>query len=384
VESRTCKLFMGVTLSETGGAQKVVYHLLEALPADRYDITLACAPGGELIDWVTELNRRRPRPIHLVTLPSLRREISPWADLGTLFALVRLLRRERFDVAHLHSSKMGILGRLAAWWAGVPKVIFTVHGWGVNEHQAAWKRWVFGRVEKAVARLTTRIACVSEYDLRVGQARGLVPSGKGLVIYNGVPEAEAKPGALRDQLGLPSETCVIGMVGRLAEAKHPELVLHSAHALKLRGCTRFHLVLIGDGPLRGVSQRLISELGLAPFVTLLGTRDDARLLMSDLDILLLLSRYEGFPLVVLEAMQAGVPVVATPVGGVPEQVVSGETGLLVAADPAIVAEQLDELIQRPGLRMAMGEAGKRRSAHFAVQAMVQAYERLYTTDNTAP
>ena len=139
---------MGITLSEMGGAQKVVYDLISSLPEDRYDITLATYPGGELIQWIKDLETQGGKRVRIIGIPQLRREISPFYDISTFCKLYGLMKKERYDIAHFHSSKMGILGRLAAFMAGVPKIYFTVHGWGINEHQPDGCRRYWGLLKR--------------------------------------------------------------------------------------------------------------------------------------------------------------------------------------------------------------------------------------------
>lgn len=376
MQETTKRVLMGITLSELGGAQKVMYELLAALPADRFEITLACRPGGELLTWVNQLNEQRPAPIRVVELPHLHRAIKPLADLRVLLQLRRLMRREGFDVVHLHSSKMGILGRIAAYSAGVPHILFTVHGWGAARQSSLMQR-LLSLVERMVGRLTHSIVCVCEHDRRLGITLGFATPNRTRVIYNGVTPAEQTPGALRRMLGLDASTYLFGTVGRLVEEKQPELVIQTAELLRSRGQRDFHAVLVGDGPLRARCEALIAERGLGDCVTLLGSRDDVQRWVGDLDAFLLPSKYEGFPLVVLEAMQAGLPIIATPVGGVPEQVVDGVTGFLVPSDPSAIVEHLLRLRNDSALRQAMGTAARQRMSLFSVAGMIEAYSQLY-------
>ena len=159
------KILMGITLSEMGGAQKVVYDLISSLPEDRYDITLATYPGGELIQWIKDLETQGGKRVRIIGIPQLRREISPFYDISTFCKLYGLMKKERYDIAHFHSSKMGILGRLAAFMAGVPKIYFTVHGWGINEYQPEWLQKMLGLAEKVAGRRCTMCLCVSHHHM---------------------------------------------------------------------------------------------------------------------------------------------------------------------------------------------------------------------------
>ncbi|MCS6937502.1 MAG: glycosyltransferase, partial [Candidatus Bipolaricaulota bacterium] len=141
------KILQIVTLSEWGGAQHIVYLLAKSLRSD-YEITVACAPGGPLVD------RLRAEGIRVVEIPHLCRNPHPIKDLRALWTLYRLMKRERFEIVHTHSTKAGLLGRLAATWARVPIILFTAHGWAFSEGRAKPWRWLLAQVERFAARLS--------------------------------------------------------------------------------------------------------------------------------------------------------------------------------------------------------------------------------------
>jgi len=409
------KILQVITLSETGGAQKVLYHLVAGLSPAVFDVTVACAPGGELGRWLRELGW-----VRVVEMPHLCRNISPRRDLAAFLALYRLMRRERFDVVHCHSSKAGIIGRLAARLAGVKKVIFTAHGWGITPEQSRAARFLYTWAERLAGLASTWVVCVSRADWERGVKERLAPAAKLKVIYNGVPRPPGgaeKRGALRAELGLPADALVVGTVGRLCAQKDPLFFLEVARLL-LSGSgggapfrddsavdsfplpaaasppatvcrelpelsaglsEKLLFILIGDGPLKQKCLAFIDRYDLRRRIFLLGAREDAARLLAGFDVFCLFSRWEGLPLTILEAMQRGLPVAAAAVGGVPELVREGETGFLVPpGDVGRAARAVAALLKDPGLRRRMGEAGRRAAREkFSLAEMVAGYQYLY-------
>ncbi|MCL6554171.1 MAG: glycosyltransferase family 4 protein [Firmicutes bacterium] len=356
-----------ITLSEWGGAQACVLALARGM-RDAFEICVACGAGGRLVQ------RLRQEGIRTVEIPALRRHPHPVADLVALWQLVRLMRDERFDLVHCHSTKAGLLGRIAARVAGVPAVLFTAHGWAFAGGWHPVVRALAVLAERVAARLATRIICVSEHDRQCALRAGVGVPAQVVVIRPGVEPTAWSLGDSATTRHL-SQPCTVVTVSRLASPKDPLTLLDAWDAVP--GGHR--LLLVGDGPLRRVVEVRISRGGQAGRVQLLGTRDDIPALLRSADIFVLSSRWEGLPLAVVEAMMAGLPVVATAVGGIPETVLHGETGLLVPpGDAHALASALHRLLQDADLRRRMGEAGRRRAmACFTQQRMVDATVALY-------
>lgn len=374
------KLLLVITLSELGGAQKVVYHIAAGLPPEEFEITVACSPGGELVNWLRDLTQN----IDIIEIPEFKRNISPLNDLKALWKLYSLMKKKGFDLVHCHSSKAGILGRLAAWLAGVPKIFFTVHGWGINEYQSWPVHFLYTWAERLAGAVSTKVICVSESDFLKGQNLRLVANGKLSVIYNGVPESQRKEGALRGELNIKREDIIIGTVARLAQQKDPLFLLELAermvkHLSNDSGEVRLYFVLIGEGPLRAKCEKFVNSNGLSKRVFLLGAREDAAELVRDFDVFVLFSRWEGLPLTIIEAMLAGRPVVANAVGGVGELVVHQKTGYLINNLNVCEAEKaLWDLISNGDNRISMGEAGRQRALDlFSMDKMINKYRELY-------
>lgn len=372
------KVFLLVTLSEMGGAQKVVGHLAARIDRKIFDVTVACSPGGELVNWVRNIG-----DVQIVELPCLKRDISPVADFLCLIRLYRLIKSGGYDIVHCHSSKAGVLGRLAARLAGVPRIYFTVHGWGIDDRQPLPVRWMYIMAERLAGAVSSRIVCVSDYDRNKGLALRLASAEKLVVIHNGMPDAggprRESGEKLRAELGLETDVLIIGTVMRLAPPKEPLFFLEMAARLLDEGQEGLYFVVVGDGPLRPRCEDYIDKHSLGGKVFLLGAREDAAQLVRGFDVFTLFSRHEGLPLTIIEAMMAGVPVVASNAGGVGEMVLHGETGYLVNGfNPDTAAEYIEELVSSPELRTKIGENGRMMALeNFTLGMMVNQYNALY-------
>jgi len=368
------KVLQIITLSEWGGAQQICYDLATKLPNDEFTVEVACAPGGVLVE---ELEKSG---IKVQRINSLKRDFSPIQDLKCLFQLYSLIRRGKYQIVHCHSTKAGILGRIAAWLARVPRIYFTVHGWGFyNEQEYGWAQRILILAERLCARFSTKIVCVSENDLKQGLLRKIARAGKFTLIRNGVAmENLNRTGSLRREINATDEEVVFGMVARLHYPKDPILYLKAAKMVleSNGGC---HFVLIGDGSLYDECLEFVSKSGLESRVHVLGFRKDARFLYSDFDVFVLSSLFEGLPLTVIEAMFAGLPVVASNVGGIPELVSDGRNGFLtIPGSPEDLAQKMLLLAEDDYLRRKMGgESSIIAKSQFALETMISQYRDLY-------
>jgi glycosyltransferase involved in cell wall biosynthesis len=341
MEDRKPRLLILITLSELGGAQTAVALLLPGL-VDRFDVTLAAQGSGPLRDAAQAAG------VPYVELEHVRRPIHPWHDALALVELLRLCRRLRPDIVHAHSSKVGVLGRLAAWLARVPVRVFTVHGWSFAAYDGLAGR-LYLWIERLMRPLTTAVVCVADATLRQGVAARACGPASAVVIHNAVDIASfhARPET--------AGTCRIVSVGRFAYPKDFATLLDALELVE----GDWHAALVGEGPgLAEVADRVDSRAR----VEVLGSRDDVSEVLARSDAFVLSSRSEGFPVSILEAMAAGLPVVATDVGGVAEAVVQDETGDLVPpGDPQALAEALERLVADPLRRRRLGEAGRARA-----------------------
>ena len=332
--------------SPIGGAQIHVRDLAAAIAARGHEPTVITSGTGTFIDDLRALG------IPVVVLRHLTTPIRPLDDLRALREIHSALAGLRPDLIAAHSSKAGILARLAARRLRVP-VVFTVHGWAFTPGVPPLEAALYRRVERLVGPLASRIIAVSEYDRRLGLEARVATPDRLVTVHNGMPDI---PVQLRAD---PAQTPVrLVMVARYgAQKDHPTLLRALA---ELRG-DPWELDLIGDGPLMGEIEALASRLGLAGRVRFLGQRKDVDRLLAAAQVSLLVTNWEGFPLSILEAMRAGLPVVASDVGGVGESVRDGENGFLVPrGDVARLRDRIARLLTDPELRARMGASGRER------------------------
>jgi len=362
---RKPRLLYVITLSETGGAQAYVRDLVRAMVAD-YDVSVGASGDGTLAAAV------RDAGAEFISLRHMRRELSPVADVRAVFELARLCRRLRPDVIHLNSSKAGVLGRVAAAIARVPVVVLTANGWAFNA-SSGLESTLYRLTLRAVRPLTTMVVCVSEVEREEGLRARACSENMSVVI----PNAVRVSGQLVRGEQSPNRVPVdLISVGRLADPKDFETLLEAFSTLP---AGRARLTILGDGPRRGGLGSLAEQLGVGDSVVFAGEVADVSERLARADVFVLASRSEGMPISVLEGMAAGLPVVASAVGGVPEIVVDGETGYLVpAGDAKLLAERLESLVQDAGLRTRMGANGFGRVEElFSLETWRSRYLELY-------
>ena len=377
---RPLRVLNVITRMIVGGAQETA--LLSCALIDRERLPseiltgIETGPEGELH---TEA-RDRQVVIHLE--PSLVRSFDLAQDLTALLRLARFLKRGRYDIVHTHSSKAGVLGRIAARLAGVPVVVHTVHGWAFVPELPRTLFWLYLVLERLCARLSDRIIVVAEATREEGLALRIGRPAQYQLIRSGIEVEAYRDVALervtaRARLGLPSDAFVVGSVGRLSPQKAtPDLVAALERVARAQG--NAHLVLVGDGPLRGEVESAVRRLGLTERVHLLGLRRDVPELLRAFDVFALASRWEGLPRVFSQAMAAGLPIVATRVNGASDAITPGENGWLVdVGDTAGMADRLLALAQDPATRQRMGERGRQRADEFSARHMVDQLEELY-------
>jgi glycosyltransferase involved in cell wall biosynthesis len=340
---------------------------------------LIAGPGGLL----TEEARRLPG-VQTLIVPSLGRRIHAISDVLAFFHLVRLLRRLKPAIVHTHSSKAGILGRWAAWCSGIPLILHTVHGFGVTPAQPRWLQRLFILLERLTGWITTHWVVVAAIDAQRGRQWGLFNENVS-VIRPGIdprpfqrpPDPEGRR-QMREQLGAGPDDQLVGTVACLKPQKAPEDLVAVAKLV----CARMphaKFVLIGDGILRPRVQALIDEQGLHERVRLAGWRRDIDRAMISFDALLLTSHWEGLPRVLLEAASAGLPIVATKVGGVEEAVIDRDrTRLYEAGDIDGLAEGVEALLRdRTTGATPFATERKQLPKEFHIEEMVEQYQSLY-------
>ena len=366
-----------LTCSSWGGVPQVVSEIIRGLAPEKYAITLACGIGD---GW----ERMGELGVEVIPIKHLKRDISVVDDLRALCQLYSIMKKGHYDIVHCHSGKAGLLGRLAARLAGVRKVFFTVHGWSFyNTLEYGWARPLMVLLEKVAARCSTKIICVSEADRVSGLARRIAKEDKFLVIHNGIGwNGNGDRIHARQLAGIDNNHIVLGMVGRLAHQKNPMAFLRAAREIR-RDYPDVRFILVGGGPLMDECIDFIRDNGLAECVQLLGEKspEQTHRLIASFDVFVLTSEFEGLPLTVIEAMFAGLPILATNVGGVPELVEHGGNGFLVqAGNVADLTARMRFLIDDAETRGTMGRASQKRAQEeFHRTGMVASYDAVYAS-----
>ena len=325
--------------------------------------------------------------VDVVTIPQLHREVSPVLDPISARRIAQLIREVRAHILHTHTAKAGAVGRTAALLAGdarPPIVVHTFHGHVLRGYFDPARTAVYREVERSLARVTTRLVAVSPevrdelVDLGVAPAEKFSVVRLGIDLDSRIVEASSDGAELRTAYGIPPDAFVVGWVGRMTAIKRLPDVLASFARLRESGVDA-RLCLVGDGPDREAVERRAHELGIARYVLSLGYQRDIAPYYALFDALVLPSGNEGTPVVAIESLAAGTPVVATRVGGVPDVVSDGVDGFLVqVGDVEGIANALQRLASDPALRHAMGAAGRERTLpRYKVGRLVDDVDDLY-------
>jgi glycosyltransferase involved in cell wall biosynthesis len=328
------------------------------------------------------LEEARRRGVVVIRLPALVRSIHPLYDALGMLELWRVIRREKPDIAHTHTSKAGILGRWAARLARVPVIIHTPHGHVFYGHFASLFSRLFLLTERVTAPITHQLVALTRGErddylslrLFTDDRMHIIHSGVDIDAYmNGRTDGQEK----RRELGIPEGTVVVGTVGWLLPVKNPGGLLEAMIPL-LQSRPDLFLAFVGKGDLEPALKRRAVEAGVEGKVVFAGWRRDVPEIMRAFDVFVLPSLNEGMGRVVVEAMASGKPVVAADVGGIPDMVRHGENGLLVdPRDTGVLRASIETLINDPALRSAMGEKGRETALHFSLPAMISKIESLY-------
>ena len=383
------KIFHIITRLDMGGsAQNTLLTCLEL--SGKFEMVLACGLSQEsnMSDSEKEavdrqIDNARVNGVRIVQIPSLLRRISPLHDIRALYDLVGLIKAEKPDVVHTHTSKAGILGRLAAKIARVSTVVHTPHGHVFFGHFGPVLSRIFLWVERLIAPLTDRVVALTAGESKDYADLKLYPREKIAAIHSGVDVEKFKKvpvGAVEKKrsLGLEQKGLVVGFIGWLLPIKGP------MHLLKaMEDVWRDHddtsVVFIGKGDLDVDLRAEALKISANGRVNFLGWRSDIDEIMPVFDIFVLPSLNEGMGRVLVEAMAAGKPIVASNVGGIPDLVQHGYNGLLVPpGDEKALAAAIRQLIDDPDKAKIMGQRGRELCHQFSVESMVEKIDALYT------
>lgn len=351
-----------ITLPDLGGAQSHVYELMKGVRLS-YQIEPVLITGRE--GWLTQRAKELGIETHII--PDLVREISPVHDWRANCEVQKLLQEIKPDLVHCHSSKAGIIGRWAARRCHIPSV-FTAHGWAFTDGVPEKKRKVYRFIEKMAGKWCKKIICVSEYDKNLALREIPELKDKLITVHNCIPDTDYRKDWSKYN---PEQTLQIVTVARFSPPKKIKETLRLLSTAVEKGMD-IHITFIGDGPLFEESVAYAKALHIESAVTFLGARTDVEQILPQYDLFLLLSNWEGFPISIIEAMRAGLPVVASDVGGVKEAVIHGKTGWLIPRDDSTLLQVYEYILHHSTEFVQMGQNARQAyEQHFTVQHMLQ-------------
>ena len=388
----------------TAGAGGVALRGALALDPTRYDVTIIAGgagfggenpyDGGPDVRSGPDAVRGAPpgdllaaaeaAGLDVMRVANLVAPISPRKDAAAVRTLTELLADGHYDIVHTHSAKAGALGRIAGYRADVDRIVHTYHGFPFHDFQSAWRRRSYVAIERWLGRRTDAVLAVGTAVAADTARLGLVSPERIHTIAPAIdpvgvlPDRSAR-GIARRRMGLAPGLRLVGTVGRVDYQKAPE---QWVDALATIAADDVWGVWIGDGPLRDKLLARVRRRGLTERFCFLGHRDDVTELLPAFDVFAMASRYEGLPCVIVEAMQACVPVVATAVNAVQDLVVPGSTGVLVPPDsPALLGNAIAYLLDNPTVARRIAEnAQAGLGERFSPRALADVLDLSYRVD----
>lgn len=332
------RILILITRSEPGGAQSHVLELLTGL-RKKFHVTLATGEHGYLLDQARELG------IDAEFLPSLKRKISISNDVRAYREIKALMSKIQPDLVHTHSSKAGILGRLASYKLGI-KNVFTAHGWAFADGTPLTRKFIGIPTEYIAAKWCDRIITVSHADKALAVKFKICNPEKVVVVHNGIADIDhSLISKVRNKIP------VLTMVARLAPQKNYMGLITALSQVH----ENYVLQIVGDGPDLDKVTLHAKQLGIEKNINFMGSRSDVPEILAESDIFILSSDWEGYPISILEAMRAGLPIICSNVGGTPEAVINEKNGLLVSrGNTQALASAISRLIKDMQERQEFG------------------------------
>lgn len=373
VKAKKRKVLYLITKGNWGGAQRYVFDLATSMPSDQFDVVVACGEGNVLEKKLAESK------VRTIRIGSMKRDVDVFSEIKTFVEIVKLLRAERPAVLHLNSSKAGALGALAGRLTGVPKIIFTGHGWAWNEDRPFIAKSVITLIHWITIFLSHQTIAVAE-NVK-GQIDNLpLVSRKIVTVHNGIGQVRFldRNDARRELHFAAKEKSWIGAISELHKNKGLDYLIQAfGNFAKENHDTA--LIIIGDGEEKEKLMKLTEENGIKDRTFFLGFIPNASMYLKAFDIFTLPSRTEAFPYAVLEVGLAQVPIIASAVGGIPEAIKNGETGFLIKrGDTKELAEKLAFIIENSPKAAEISQSMRKRVEQlFSLNMMVEKTIAVY-------
>jgi len=353
--------------SEVGGAHIHVRDLSRWLLEQGHEVKVFVGGEGAFIDVLKEAS------LPYTQLKYMKRPISPLNDIIAIKELANALKSFQPDIVSAHSAKAGIIARVACAITGIP-CVFTAHGWSFTDGVKWPASFIFWSLEKLLAPFSKTIITVCESDRTLALDKKIARPEKIRTIHNGMPSIDL---SALDTAHLPArEAPTLVMIARFEDQKDHRTLINALCSLK---DLPWNLQLVGDGPLLDEIKALASSYGLVDRILYMGRRRDIPEILQRADIFVLSTNWEGFPLSILEAMRAGLPVVATKVAGIPESVEDEVTGYLIPPkDSKLLSQRIRQLLESESLRKELGAKGLEHfQSSFTFEKMANATLALY-------
>jgi len=365
------KVIYGITKSNFGGAQRYVFELARETKSLGHDVSVLCGGDGTLVKKLNEEN------IRVISIPGFGRDMDLLNDAPRLWFIIKTLYKERPDVLHINSAKMGGAGIFSGRLLGIKNIIFTAHGWAFNEPRPLWQKLLIKFFSWLTILSAHKTICVSE-DMKKDVEGWPFIKNKLFIVRNGLkPFNLLSRDESREKLRLTPDEFIVGTIAELHKVKGLDILLKAW--VKFNKNKVAKLVIISDGEEKNNLIKMAQSLGISDTVVFAGFIEEARFLLQAFDIFVLPSRKEGLPYVLLEAGFAGLPVIASKVGGIPEIIDSGINGILVnKEDNEALFSSLILLKEDAKLQRRLGSALKEKiEKEFSLEKMVRETLALY-------
>lgn len=359
------------------GAQKISYEILKGLPDSEYEKYLICGVD-KYIENADFFNKFRAIGVHIIKVKNLKRDVG-YHDFRCFIELLRVFKKERFDIVHTHSTKPGILARISAKIALTPKVIHTVHGISFHKYEKLSKRIVYFAIEYIASFFSNSIITVNKNYIKYYKS---IPSVSVGCIYNGVDFKSLIVSQESENIKSANskKSVSILFLARFDDQKNPLLLIKAIEKVCQIGILqhKIEVIMVGDGPLLDCCKSYVKDIGLVDVVSFYGWCDDVSKKFNQADIFCVPSNYEAFGLVFVEAGYFGLPCISTNVEGIPEVISHQKTGLLCEPNNVqALSDCIIKLVNDDFLRKELGEAARIKALQFSVTTMVEKYISVY-------